>query len=107
MPFAFARGIGDALPGTRMESGTPVTAGCRMVKDEHEQAIMRRACEITIRAHAAVFASLREEMTQTEAASLSREAHRRLGVQGGSLVLFGPDAAFPHGTRNPRPLHAG
>src|SRR5260221_14771614 len=46
-------------------------------------------------------------MTQAEAAALSREAHKRLGVTGGSLVLFGPDAAFPHGTRKPRSLRAG
>ena len=34
-------------------------------------------------------------------------AHRRLGVRGGALVLFGPDAAFPHGTAKPRTLKAG
>ena len=28
-------------------SGTPVTAGCRMIKDAHELALMRRASEIT------------------------------------------------------------
>jgi Xaa-Pro dipeptidase len=68
---------------------------------------MRRACEITLRAHQAVFASLREGMTQPEVSQLSTAAHRRLGVEGGSLVLFGPDAAFPHGTTHPRPLKAG
>src|SRR5262249_39223744 len=70
-------------------------------------ALMRRACEITLRAHQATFASLREGMTQAEVSELSSAAHRRLGVEGGSLVLFGPDAAFPHGTTHPRPLKAG
>src|SRR2546427_12074113 len=28
-------------------------------------------------------------------------------MPGGSLVLFGPDAAFPHGTTRPQPLKAG
>ena len=28
-------------------------------------------------------------------------------MRGGALVLFGPDAAFPHGTSNPKPLRAG
>jgi Xaa-Pro dipeptidase len=28
-------------------------------------------------------------------------------VRGGSLVLFGADAAFPHGTTKPQPLKAG
>jgi Xaa-Pro dipeptidase len=107
MPFAFADGIAQALPAARIVSGTPVTAGCRMIKDAHELALMRRACEITVRAHRAVFQSLREGMSQSEVARLCREAHRKLGVQGGALVLFGPDAAFPHGTTKPQPLAAG
>jgi Xaa-Pro dipeptidase len=105
--FAFVDGLAQAAPAARLVNGTPVTAGCRMIKDEHELALMRRACAITLAAHRAVFASLREGQTQAEVAALSAEAHRRLGMTGGSLVLFGPDAAFPHGTHEPRPLRAG
>jgi Xaa-Pro dipeptidase len=107
MDFVFADGISKASPALRVESATPVTAGCRMVKDAHEIALMRRANEITVAAHRAVFASLREGITQSEASGLSAQAHRRLGINGGSLVLFGPDAAFPHGTTKPQPLKAG
>ena len=46
-------------------------------------------------------------MTQSEASALSADAHRRLGIRGGALVLFGPDAAFPHGTTKPRALQKG
>jgi Xaa-Pro dipeptidase len=101
MPFAFSDGISQAAPALRIASATPVTAGCRMVKDAHELALMRRACEITVRAHRAVFESLKEGVTVAEASAWSAAAHRRLGVRGGSLVLFGPDAAFPHGTEKP------
>jgi Xaa-Pro dipeptidase len=107
MPFAFADGIAKALPAARVESATPVTAGCRVIKDAHEIALMKRACEITLRAHRAVFQSLRAGMAQGEAAEWSAAAHRRLGIEGGSLVLFGADAAFPHGTTEPKPLRAG
>ena len=107
MPFAFSDAIAQALPAGRLASATPVTAGCRVIKDAHEIALMHRACEITVRAHRAVFASLKAGMTQTEVSRLSVEAHRQLGVGGGSLVLFGPDAAFPHGTTKPQPLKAG
>jgi Xaa-Pro dipeptidase len=107
VPFVFADGIGKAAPAARLLSGTPVTAGCRVIKDAHEVALMRRANQITVAAHRAVFASLREGMTQAEASRLSVEAHRRLGMTGGALVLFGPDAAFPHGTAQPRPLGRG
>jgi Xaa-Pro dipeptidase len=107
MPFVFMDGIGKAAPTLRLESATPVTAGCRMIKDSHEIALMRRACQITLRAHRAVFASLKEGMTQTQVSALSARAHRRLGITGGSLVLFGANAAFPHGTKKPRPLGTG
>ena len=107
MPFVFADGLAAALPASRPVSGTPVTAGCRMIKDAHELALMRRAGEITLRAHRAVFASLREGMTQSDASRWSVEAHRKLGMGGGALVLFGADAAFPHGTTRPQPLRAG
>jgi Xaa-Pro dipeptidase len=107
MPFTFANEIGAALPAARLVSATPVTAGCRVIKDAHELALMRRANEITMRAHRAVFQSLREGMTQGQASALSAQAHRKLGMNGGALVLFGPDAAYPHGTTRPRPLRRG
>jgi len=107
MPFTFANEIGAALPSARLLSATPVTAGCRVVKDAHELALMRRANEITMAAHRAVFQSLREGMTQSQVSALSAQAHRKLGMGGGALVLFGPDAAYPHGTTRPRPLRPG
>jgi Xaa-Pro dipeptidase len=107
MPFAFSDGVAQAAPALRLASATPVSAGCRMVKDAHELQLMRRSAEITLRAHRAVFESLREGLTVGEASAWSAAAHRRLGGRGGSLVLFGPDAAFPHGTEKPRTLRAG
>ncbi|MCL4819555.1 MAG: Xaa-Pro peptidase family protein [Vicinamibacteria bacterium] len=107
MPFVFADGLAQALPAARVVSATPVTAGCRMIKDAHELALMERAALITVTAHRAVFASLREGLTQAEVGQMSAEAHRRLGMRGGSLVLFGADAAFPHGTTKPQPLRRG
>ena len=107
LPFMFVDGIAKAAPAATAASGTPVTAGCRMIKDAHEIAIMRRANEITVRAHRAVFASLAEGTPHDRAVDWTVEAHRRLGVDGGALVLFGPDAAFPHGTTKPRDLAKG
>jgi Xaa-Pro dipeptidase len=107
MPFTFADAIGKAIPAAQIVNGTPITAGCRMIKDAHEIALMRRAGEITVAAHRAVFASLKEGMTQDQVAGLSSAAHQKLGMAGGSLVLFGKDAAFPHGTTTPQPLKAG
>ena len=107
MPFTFADAISKAAPALQIVNGTPVTAGCRVIKDAHELALMRRANEITVAAHRAVFASLKEGMTQEQVGDLSEAAFQRLGMAGGSLVLFGKDAAYPHGTTNPQPLKAG
>ena len=107
LKFVFSNGVASELPAAKVTSATPVTAGCRQAKDAHELAIMRQANRNTVKAHRAVFQSLKEGMTQNQVSDLSREAHRRLGMSGGSLVLFGPDAAFPHGTKNPRPLQKG
>ena len=107
MPFAFSDGIGQALPAVRLASATPVTAGCRRVKDAHELALMRRACAITLHAFRAVFSSLAEGLAVAQVSGWVAAAHRRLGVRGGALVLFGPDAAFPHGTARPRALARG
>ena len=107
LPFVFSDGIGQARPTARLTSATPVTAGSRMVKDAHELALMRHACAATLAAYRAVFASLAEGLTAAQVSGWVVAAHRRLGVRGGALVLFGPDAAFPHGTTKPKDLAAG
>jgi Xaa-Pro dipeptidase len=95
------------MPAVRLASATPVTAGCRQVKDAHELALMRRACAVTQTAYRAVFASLAEGVTVAQVSGWVAGAHRRLGFRGGALVLFGADAAFPHGTSKPKALARG
>lgn len=107
MPFAFADGVAREAPALRISDATAVTAGCRMIKDEHELDLMGRISQITRRAHRAVFASLVEGTSVEQARIWCVAAHRRLGVRGGALVLFGSDAAFPHGTQTPQPLRKG
>lgn len=107
LPFAFSEGVAQAAPAARLTGATVVTATCRAVKDAHEIALMRRACAISLTAFRAVFASLREGLSVSQVSGWISAAHRRLGARGGALVLFGPDAAFPHGTTKPRTLRAG
>lgn len=106
--FVFADGIAAAAPQLKLVSGTPVTAGCRMIKSSHELALMRLASEVTLAAYEATYRSLRTGMNQHEISALSREAHRRLGFEGAAdLVLVGPASAFPHGSVEPQPLREG
>src|SRR5437870_10958807 len=43
--FVFSDGVAKAAPQVRISSATPVTAGCRMIKSEHEVALMRLAAK--------------------------------------------------------------
>ncbi len=106
--FVFADGIATAAPNVRLTSGTPVTAGCRMVKSPHEIALMRLAAEVTLAAYEATYRSIRVGMTQHEVSELSRQAHERLGFSGAAdLVLVGESSAFPHGSVKPQRIGEG
>ena len=96
--FMFSEGIGKAAPQVALVSATPVTAGCRMIKSEHEVALMRLASKVTLTAYVAVHQSLREGMTQNDVGALVEVAHKQLGFDGDALVEIGENAAFPHGS---------
>jgi Xaa-Pro dipeptidase len=105
--FVFADGVAMAAPAVRVVSGTPVTAGCRMVKDAHELELMRLASEVTLKAYEAAYRSLREGMTQADFASLVSAAHARLGFAGGAGVQVGQYSALPHGSIEPQVVREG
>lgn len=105
--FVFSEGVAQAAPAIRLTSATPVTAGCRMVKDEHELALMRLASQVTLKAYEAAYRSLQDGMTQADFADLVARAHRRLGFEGGAGVQVGPYSALPHGSVTPQTIHEG
>jgi Xaa-Pro dipeptidase len=104
--FVFADGVAH-LPAMKVVSGTPVTAGCRMVKDAHEIALMRLASQVTLRAYEAAWKSLREGMTQSDFANLVSLAHRQLGFEGSAGVQVGKYSALPHGSATPQVVREG
>lgn len=88
-------------------SGAAVTEGCRGVKSEKEVAFLDLANRITKLAYREGFKSLREGMSTRDLAGAIAAAHQALGVQGGGGPQFGPNAAFPHGSRVQRMLQPG
>ena len=89
-------------------SGTPVTAGCRMIKSAAEVALMQRASDITIAAFRATFTTLKAGMLNTEVTENMTAAMRRLGGEDPwTLALFGAASAIPHGTIQPQQLKEG
>ena len=93
-----------AVPTMQMVTAEAVTNGCRGVKSAHEIEIMRFANQTTLEAYRAAFKTLRVGMTQAELAGSVASEMRKLGYQGGALVLFGESSAYPHGLPKPRSL---
>jgi Xaa-Pro dipeptidase len=105
--FVFSDGIAQAAPALRVVSATPVTAGCRGVKDAHEIELMRLAAQVTLKAYEAAWRALREGMTQNDFARLVSQAHQRLGFSGSAGVQVGEYSALPHGSVTPQTVREG
>ena len=105
--YTFFNALRHAAPGLEYASGDPITIGCRARKSAQELGLMKLACWATLEVYRAVFASLREGMTQRDLAVLVSQGYQRMGLQGGALVLLGKWAAEPHGTTQPQKLVEG
>jgi Xaa-Pro dipeptidase len=106
-PYVFADGMAKHLPALQTASATPVTAGCRMIKSEHEIALMRLAAKVSITAYEAAYRALKAGMTQSEFEGLVESAHSQLGFHGGADAQVGPHSAAPHGSIAPQKIVEG
>ena len=106
-PFTFYDHLRAAAPGFECVSADPVTIACRGHKSAHELELMRLACEATFDVFRAVFASVKEGMSQDEIGKLVEGGFSKMGLRGGALVLLGASAALPHGTIKPQKLKEG
>jgi len=105
--FVFSNGVAKAARGVTGVSGTPVTAGCRMIKDAHELELMQLASNVTLKAYEAAYRALRDGMTQTDFGRLVSAAHSQLGFEGGAGVQVGEYSALPHGSIMPQTIREG
>ncbi|HUL34211.1 MAG TPA: Xaa-Pro peptidase family protein [Candidatus Eisenbacteria bacterium] len=107
LPFTFFDHFRAAAPVYDFVSADPVTIGCRAVKSPHELELMRLACEATCAVYRAVFANLKEGMTPREIGDLVSAGYAQMRLSGEAMVLLGPSAALPHGSKEPRKLREG
>jgi Xaa-Pro dipeptidase len=105
--FVFADEIGKAAPQVKLVSATPVTSGCRMIKSDHEIALMRLAAKVTLIAYEAVYKCLKPGMTQNQIEDLIAIAYSRLGFPGEADVQTGEATASPHGSTKPQVIREG
>jgi Xaa-Pro aminopeptidase len=108
MKFVFSDGLTHAGGSTiQIVSATPVTAGCRMIKDPHEVDCLRLAAKATLQVYKAVYESLKEGMTQRDVISLVQAAYGRVGFPGEASVNVAEYTALPHGSRVPQTIREG
>jgi len=107
MKFVFAESIRAANPHLTIVSATPVTAGCRMIKDAHEIECLRLACRATLLVYRAVARSLAPGMTTVDVSSLVNAAYRRVGFRGEASLNVDEFTAQPHGSPQPQTLRDG
>jgi Xaa-Pro dipeptidase len=107
MKFVFAESIRAANPHLTIVSASPVTAGCRMIKDAHEIECLRLACRATLLVYRAVAQSLTVGMTTADVHSLINAAYHRVGFRGEASLNIDEFTALPHGSRQPQTLREG
>ena len=107
MAFVFSDGIRAANPHLNIVSATPITAGCRMIKDAHEIECMRLACRATLLVYRAVAESLHPGMTTADVHMLIATAYRRVGFDGEASLNVDEFTALPHGSRQSQILREG
>ena len=107
MKFVFSEGIRAANPHLHLVSATPVTAGCRMIKDAHEIECLRLASRATLLVYRAVAQSLNAGMTTADVRGLIALAYRRVGFEGEASLNIDEFTALPHGSRQPQTLREG
>lgn len=107
MKFVFSEGIRGASPHLHVVSATPVTAGCRMIKDAHEIECMRLACHATLLVYRAVAQSVHPGMTNLDVEGLIQEGYRRVGFPGEASLNIDEFTALPHGSKKPQTLREG
>ena len=81
MKFVFSNSLAQAGPQLTFVIATPVTAGCRMIKDAHEMECLRTASAATLAVYKAVYESLKEGMTTTYVRGLIAAAYERWGCR--------------------------
>ena len=107
MKFVFADGIQGAAPAIHVVSATPITAGCRMIKDAHEIGLMRLASEATLKCYEAVYKAIQPGMTQNQVSGLIAAGYGRLGFPGNASIQVGEYTALPHGSITPQTIREG
>lgn len=111
MTYSRWRKLAESVPeGVEVVPVTGAVERARLVKDEGELAIIRRAMAITDQALQAVLPQVRPGIREREVAVQLEFEMRRLGAEGTAfdfIVASGPRSAMPHGVASDRVIERG
>jgi Xaa-Pro aminopeptidase len=102
--------LGEALPDSKLVPTKSVVEPLRMVKDEDELRILRRAIAISDEAFNIVSRRIEVGMTEKQVAWDIERTMRELGADErafGSIVAAGPNGALAHAVPGDRPIREG
>ncbi|MEA3032713.1 MAG: Xaa-Pro dipeptidase [Sphingomonadales bacterium] len=106
--FFAVDGLQKALPHTPIRNAAPVVRPCRMIKSDHEIALMTKASDITIAAYRYTWPRIQRGMTPGEIGAIMNGATQALGGSPEfALILLGEAAAYPHGSGKPQRVRDG
>lgn len=101
-------GLARAVPGAKIVSANPVIRGVRIIKTAPEIALMQMATDVTIAAYRWTWPRVEAGMSPAQIGALMNAATQKLGGSPEfALVLIGPAAALPHGSREPQRVADG
>ena len=107
LPFTFYDHFRADAPAFDCVSADPVTIACRAVKSAHELELLRLACGATCDVYRLVFENLKAGMSGDDISHMVTSGYAKMNLRGYALVLLGPSAALPHGSRQPQTLKEG
>lgn len=98
-PSHFLISLMDRNGAKSYVNSSPILDRTRMIKDENEKELMRRASKINDEAMGKIISYLNLNVTEEEAASQITKIYKELGAQGDSfpaIVGYGANGADPH-----------
>lgn len=107
LKFFFYEGIRRAAPQLNLVSASPVTAGCRMVKEPHEIECQRLAGRATLLVYRAVARTVKPGMTSRDVERLVGRAYKQVGFEGDASLNIDKFTALPHGSSAVQTLTEG
>lgn len=105
--YFVSEGLKEAAKDVEFVSANPIVNGCRGIKSAHEIELLRYINNVTHEILKATFSQMKDGMSQRELTSVLSAEYAQRGLREWALVLFGSNAAFPHGTDKKEVLFPG